>query len=204
LSQTLGLWQGMLIAAVLIVASMFVSIYSHPTREYARDMQSMGVTYEPFAKALAKIEKPGERLEYSPVLTVLICFFGIAYMVREVADKGASVILELNHYIFAFLIAGLLLHWRPRFFVNAVTAAVPSVAGVLIQYPLYGGIVKMMTESGLAKSLAHLFVAVSRHDTFPVVGGIYFAVLGFFVPSAGGKWLIGAPYIFDAPKSLLI
>jgi short-chain fatty acids transporter len=83
-----------------------------------------------------------------------------------------------------------------------VTAAVPSVAGVLIQYPLYGGIVKMMTESGLAKSLAHFFVAVSSHQTFPVLVGIYSAFLGLFVPSAGGKWLIEAPYILEAAKSL--
>src|SRR5262247_4071410 len=202
LSQTLGLWQGMLIAAILIVASMLIAIYSHPTSAYARDMQAMGVRYEPVAETMTKIEKPGEWLEYSPLLTVLVCFFGIAYMVREVADKGASVILELNHYIFAFLVAGLLLHWRPRFFIAAVTAAVPSVAGVLIQYPLYGGIVKMMTESGLAKSLAHIFVAVSTHHTFPVLVGIYSAFLGLFVPSAGGKWLIEAPYILEAAKSL--
>jgi short-chain fatty acids transporter len=200
LSQTLGLWQGMFIAGVLIVVSMWIAIYSHPTPPYARDMQAMGVNYEPAVKPAAKMEKPGEWLEYSPLLTILISFFGIAYLVREVADKGASVILELNHYIFAVLIAGLLLHWRPRFFVAAVTAAVPSVAGVLIQYPLYGGIVKMMTESGLAKELAHFFVAISRHDTFPVLVGIYSALLGLFVPSAGGKWLIEAPYILDAAQ----
>src|SRR5262249_25404197 len=204
LSQTLGLWQGMFIAAVLIVASMFVAVYSHPTRDQARDMQAMGVTYEPVAKALAKIEKPGERLEYSPVLTMLVCFFGVAYLMLEVEDKGASFILELNHYIFAFLIAGLLLHWRPRFFINAVTAAVPSVAGVLIQYPLYGGIVKMMTESGLAKDLAHFFVTVSTHQTFPVLVGIYSTTLGLFVPSAGGRWLVEAPYVLEAAKSLQI
>jgi len=117
--------------------------------------------------------------------------------------EGSSVILELNHYIFLFLIAGLLLHWRPRFFVQAIAAAVPSVAGVLIQYPLYG-IVKMMTESGLAKELAHFFVTVSTQHTFPVLVGIYSAVLGLFVPSAGGKWLIEAPYILEAGKSLQV
>ncbi len=202
LSQTLGLWQGILIAIVLMVVSMLISFYSHPTPADARDMQAMGVTYQPMAVPIAKPEKPGEWLEYSPLLTLVISFFGIAYLVREVADKGPGVILELNHYIFAFLIAGLLLHWRPHFFVHSVTAAVPSVAGVLIQYPLYGGIVKMMTESGLAKSLAHFFVAVSTHQTFPVLVGIYSAFLGLFVPSAGGKWLIEAPYILEAAKSL--
>jgi short-chain fatty acids transporter len=101
-----------------------------------------------------------------------------------------------------FLMAGLLLHWRPRFFVNAVSAAVPSVAGVLIQYPLYGGIVRMMTESGLAKRMANAFVAISTPHSFPVLIGIYSAFLGLFIPSAGGKWLIEAPYILDAAKSL--
>src|SRR5262249_38931134 len=42
LSQTLGLWQGMFIAAVLIVASMWIAVYSHPTSAYARDMEAMG------------------------------------------------------------------------------------------------------------------------------------------------------------------
>ena len=72
----------------------------------------MGVRYEPMPDRITKAEKPGEWLEYSPLLTVVISFFGIAYLVGEVAAKGAGVILELNHYIFAFLIAGLLLHWR--------------------------------------------------------------------------------------------
>jgi short-chain fatty acids transporter len=202
LSQTLGLWQSITIAATLIAASMVISFYSHPTSDSARDIEAMGARYERIVTPKSRAEKPGEWLEYSPILTVVISFLGIAYLVREISDKGFSVVLDLNHYLFLFLIAGLLLHWRPRFFVDSVTASVPSVAGVLIQYPLYGGIVKMMTESGLAKRLAHLFVEFSTQQTFPVLVGIYSAFLGLFVPSAGGKWLIEAPYILEAAKSL--
>ena len=32
--------------------------------------------------------------------------------------------------------------------------------------------------------------------------GIYSAFLGLFIPSAGGKWLIEAPYMLEAAKSL--
>jgi short-chain fatty acids transporter len=202
LSQTLGLWQGLLMAGVLIAVSMTISFYSHPAPAQARDMRAMGVKYEPAVAPVMKLEKPGEWLEYSPVLTVVVAGFGIAYLFREVSDKGPSIVLDLNHYLFMFLMAGLLLHWRPRFFVNAVSAAVPSVAGVLIQYPLYGGIVRMMTESGLAKRMANAFVAISTPHSFPVLIGIYSAFLGLFIPSAGGKWLIEAPYILDAAKSL--
>lgn len=204
LSQTLGLWQSLLTAAILLFVSMAISYYSAPGPKQARGMEDMGVKYEPVTMVVEKPAKPGEWLEYSPILTVLIFAFGIAYMASEVAAKGASVILELNHYVFLFLVVGLLLHWRPRSFVRAIAGAVPSVAGVLVQYPLYAGIVRMMTESGLADRFAHFFVTISNVHTFPILVGIYSAFLGLFIPSAGGKWLIEAPYILEAAKSLQV
>ncbi len=43
LSQTLGLWQSMLIAAALILVSMAISYYSAPGDAEARGMKEMGV-----------------------------------------------------------------------------------------------------------------------------------------------------------------
>jgi short-chain fatty acids transporter len=71
-----------------------------------------------------------------------VCTLGYGYLAGEVATSGPSVILELNHYVFLFLITGLLLHWRPRSFVQAIGAAVAPVGGVLIQYPVYAGVVR--------------------------------------------------------------
>ena len=202
LDQTLGLWQSLFVAAVLMLASMAIAYYSTPDAGHAKTMRDMDVAYEPTAPETGVPKKPGEWLEYSPILTVAIAGFGIAYLVKEVASGGPRVILELNHYIFAFLVAGLLLHWRPRSFTRAIAAAAPSVAGVLVQYPLYAGIVRIMTDSGLAQRMAHFFVNVSTEHTFPLLIGIYSAFLGLFVPSAGGKWLIEAPYVLEAGKSL--
>ena len=39
-------------------------------------------------------------------------------------------------------------------------------------------------------------------DSFALVMGIYSAVLGFFVPSGGGKWIIEAPYAMQAANEL--
>ncbi len=77
----------------------------------------------------------------------------------------------------------------------------PSVAGVLLQFPFYGGIAFMLTRvknaGGLALSdtIAHWFVGVSRRilGFSPSWWGIYSAVLGFFIPSAGGKWVVERP-----------
>ena len=202
LSQTLLLWQSMLTAAVLIGVSMVIAYYSAPDASQARSMADMGVTYEAVVVKKESPEKPGEWLEFNPILSVVVGVFGLVYLGSEVASKGPSIILELNHYVFLFLVAGLLLHWQPRSFVKSIAAAVPSVAGVLVQYPLYAGMVKMMTESGLARRMAHFFVEVSTQHTYPVLVGVYSAFLGLFVPSAGGKWLIEAPYMLEAGKTL--
>jgi len=204
LSSTLGLWQSLAIAGAILVVSMAIAYYSAPDAGDARGMIEMGVVYEPATRAIGVRERPGEWLEYSPLLTIVICALGYGYLAREVVTAGAGVILELNHYVFLFLITGLLLHWRPRSFVQAITGAVTPVGGVLIQYPLYAGMVRMMTESGLASQMAHFFVTISTQHTFPIMIGIYSAFLGLFIPSAGGKWLIEAPYMLEAGKTLQV
>jgi short-chain fatty acids transporter len=202
LSQTLGLWQSLTIAALLIVASMAVAYYSAPGASQARTMEDMGVSYAPATNDIGRKEKPGEWLEYSPLLTIVVCTLGFGFLLREVIANGPSVLLQLNHYVFLFLMVGLLLHWRPKSFVQAIAASVTPVGGVLIQYPMYAGIVRMLTESGIATEMSSFFVSISTQHTFPVMVGIYSAFLGLFIPSAGGKWLIEAPYLLQAGEEL--
>jgi len=202
LSQTLGLWQSLTIAGLLIVVSMVVSFYSAPSEAHAKSMADMGVTYAPATTDIGRRATPGEWLEYSPLLTIVVCVLGFGYLLREVMANGLSVLLQLNHYIFLFLMVGLLLHWRPRSFVQAIAASVTPVGGVLIQYPMYAGIVEMLTRSGLAEQLSRFFVSIANEHTYPVLVGIYSAFLGLFIPSAGGKWLIEAPYLLDAAVEL--
>ena len=202
LSQTLGLWQSLVIAAALILVSMGIAFYSAPSAGEARSMEEMGATYTPATSDLGKRATPGEWLEYSPLLTIVLCALGFGYLLREVLTSGAAILLQLDHYLFLFLVVGLLLHWRPRSFVQAIAASVTPVGGVMIQYPMYAGIVRMLTESGLATDISHFFVSIANQHTYPVMVGIYSAFLGLFIPSAGGKWLIEAPYLLDAAKEL--
>jgi short-chain fatty acids transporter len=198
LSQTIGLWQSLLIAGLLIVVSMVVAYYSAPGPAHAKSMSDMGVTYAPATNDLGLRATPGEWLEYSPLLTIVICVLGFGYLASEVVTSGLGILLDLNHYLFLFLMVGLLLHWRPKSFVQAIAASVTPVGGVLIQYPMYAGVVRVLTESGLAEDISRFFVYISNEHTFPVLVGIYSAFLGLFIPSAGGKWLLEAPYVLGA------
>ncbi len=56
--------------------------------------------------------------------------------------------------------------------------------------------------STVAQHLSNLFVHLASTDTYAIVIGIYSAILGFFVPSGGGKWLIEAPYVMQAANDM--
>src|SRR6187549_68868 len=92
LSQTLGLWQSLAVAVAIILVSMAICYYSAPSDADARGMAEMGVRYEPATQDIGKAQTPGEWLEYSPLLTIIVCALGFLYLIREVATVGASVI----------------------------------------------------------------------------------------------------------------
>ena len=45
---------------------------------------------------------------------------------------------------------------------------------------------------------------MSSQHLYPLVIGVYSAVLGFFIPSGGGKWLLEAPYVMQAANDLQV
>jgi short-chain fatty acids transporter len=118
------------------------------------------------------------------------------------AERGPLAALDLNTYNLLFMMLGLLLHWRPRSFTRAVNGAVPATAGVLIQFPFYGGIFGIITMSPISGALAHFFVRISSQSSYPVLVSMYSGILGMFVPSGGSKWIIEAPYVLQAAKDL--
>ncbi len=209
-TQTIFLWQSIVLTSVLIAVSLLIAWLTAPSDDSARTAQTFGkAAAQAEAAPMAPRTRPGEWLEYSPVLTVLLSLLAFGWLFGEFASKPlTSAIANLNTYNFLFISTGLLLHWRPRSFLDAVARSVPSTSGVLIQFPLYGGIAMILThatgEGGqtLAHRLSSLFVHVATHDSFAVVIGVYSAVLGFFVPSGGGKWIVEAPYVMQAANEL--
>jgi short-chain fatty acids transporter len=200
LRQTLFLWQSMVTALVLIVVSVVIAYFSAPSAEKARTAEDCGVVYESLERKLDPRSKPGEWLEYSPLLTVLIAGILIWYLVDlfRTSPQGALAALDLNTYNLMFLTAGLLMHWQPKRFIKAVAECVPATGGVLIQFPFYAVIFGMIVGTGISDWLAHLFVQITTHNTYGLLVALYSAILGVFVPSGGSKWIIEAPYVLQA------
>jgi short-chain fatty acids transporter len=200
LTQTLFLWPSIAMTAVLIVLSVVIAWLSTPSPENARTAESYGIEYQPIRTSLEPRSKPGEWLEYSPLLTIMVAALLIGYLVDvfRTSPQGALAALDLNTYNLMFITVGLLLHWRPKRFLHAVADCIPATGGVLIQFPFYAVIFGMITGTGIAEVLGKLFAAISTHNTYPLLVATYSAVLGVFIPSGGSKWIIEAPYVLQA------
>ena len=211
-SETIFLWQSIVVTLVLLVASILIAFWSAPGRDSAVTAESMGIDLAKEDEIKVPPPKqPGEWLEHSPLLTVLLVLLAAGWIVFEFSRQSWMIaISSLNTYNFIFIMAGLLLHWRPKRFLVSVAKSVPATGGVLIQFPFYGAIAAMLTQAkntaGLSVSdqISHFFVSISTQETFPLVIGVYSAVLGFFIPSGGGKWLLEAPYVMQAANDLKV
>ncbi len=200
LTQTLFLWQSIATTFVLIVLSVLISYFSTPSAESAKTAESFGIQYEPIRSSLEPKSKPGEWLEYSPLLNILVAALLVWYLVDvfRTSPQGALAALDLNTYNLMFITVGLLLHWRPKRFMRAVADCIPATGGVIIQFPFYAVIFGMIVGTGISDALAKLFASVSTHGTYPLLVAMYSAVLGVFIPSGGSKWVIEAPYVLQA------
>ncbi|MBA0051228.1 short-chain fatty acid transporter [Streptomyces sp. AJS327] len=208
--DTIFLWQSLLVAAVLIVVVVSVAYFSAPRGKQVRSAADLGVDLDSDEdEKLPPRSRPGEWLEYSPLLTVLVVALGVGWAIQTFAGEDPLVAISgLNTYNLLFLLLGMLLHWRPRSFLTAVAKGVPATSGVLIQFPIYAAIAAVLTRptNGAGNSVAdyvtQAFTSLSSAAPFPLVVAVYSAVLGFFIPSGGGKWLIEAPYVMDAANEL--
>ena len=200
LRQTLFLWQSLAIIAVVMTISVSVAWLTAPSAANARTAEDLGVDLGAANSDLDARTRPGEWLEYSPILTILVAAILCVYLVDlfRNSPQGALAALDLNTYNILFITLGLLFQWRPKRFLRAVGECVPATAGVLIQFPIYAMIFGMITGTGLSARIAHVFEAISTHDTYPLCVAAYSATLGIFIPSAGSKWIVEAPYVMQA------
>lgn len=208
-AETIFLWQSLLLAGVIIAMGSWIAWRSAPGGGQARTAQDLGVPLGRRVYDLPARTRPGEWLDYSPSLNLFIAALGCAWLVDQIMVKGVvNAISSLNTYNLMFLVMGLVLQWRPRRFLDAVARSVPSIAGVLVQFPFLGAIAAMITTAKnpagatLSSALSHAFTHLADGRTFAPIIGIYSAILGFFIPSGGGKWIIEAPYVMRAATDL--
>jgi short-chain fatty acids transporter len=147
-----------------------------------------------------RVQRPADWLEQSRVISWIVGLLGLLFIGLYVADRGVALNLNIVNFIFLFL--GILLHGTPYRFIHSLEEAVKGAAGIVIQFPFYAGIMGMMVESGLAKSLSEWFVSFSTADTLPLFTFWSAGLLNILIPSGGGQWAVQSQVMLPAAMEL--
>lgn len=134
-------------------------------------------------------------------------FFGFIMLLLAVlsaynSDGTALSFLNLNYINFLLFGLALFLHGSIQKFIASTGDAMSGATGILLQFPIYAGIMGMMQHSGLIEIFSHQMIAVSSEFTFPIYTFISAAIVNIFVPSGGGQWIIQGPVIMEAAHEL--
>ncbi len=149
-------------------------------------------------------EKPqgAERLDRSRFFSLLLGLTFLGTSVYLALKAGNFSFVNLNYINFALFTLGILLTPNVSVFQEYVVKSIQAAAGILIQFPLYAGIMGLMKYSGLFLVFTHAFVQVSTAVTLPVYTLFSAGLVNFFVPSGGGQWAVQGPVIVEAAKQL--
>lgn len=95
-----------------------------------------------------------------------------------------------------------LLHGSLKRFLTAIDAAIGGTSGILIQFPLYFGIMGIMSGTGLVEALSMAMVRLATPETFELWTVLSAGIVNVFVPSGGGQWAVQGPLLIRAALDL--
>jgi short-chain fatty acids transporter len=143
-----------------------------------------------------------ERIDHSKIFG---CGFGVLILIAffyQYSHNLAQLIITPNMLNFLMLGLALILHGNFSNFLKAVEEAIKGASGILIQFPLYFGIMGIMSESGMVGQISDFFVSVANETTLPIYTFFSAGLVNIFVPSGGGQWAIQGPIVVESALKL--
>ncbi len=164
----------------------------------------------PIQKQEEKLSTPligAERIDHSFLFVMLIGIMLIGYAVYlAISHPGFTELKFINPNYINFLLLGLALMFHGSIikFLVGVDHAISGVSGILIQFPLYFGIMGIMSNSGMINDIALFFQDISNEVTYPLYTLISAGIVNIFVPSGGGQWYVQGPIVLQTAVEMNI
>ena len=206
-SQTLFSPYNIFIVVGMWILLPIINVLMHPKHEedvfvIDPNLLKEEVGVKKVSKEEFKNMTPAEKLENGFFINYILAILGFAYIVYYFATSG-KFDLNLNIVNLIFLMLGVLLHRTPRSLIDAFGEAAKGASGIILQFPLYAGIMGMMTGVNadglsLAHVISNFFVHVSTVKTFPLFTFLSAGIVNLFVPSGGGQWVVQGPIMMPA------
>lgn len=148
-------------------------------------------------------EMGSSKFSFNTTTVIGIIFLFVALGVAILQSQNTnSGFLNINFINFCLIGLGILLHNNLTRFTDAVRVGIADAAGILIQFPIYFGIIGLMKAGGLTEILSDFMVSSASAQTFPVLAFLSAGILNFFIPSGGGQFYIQGPMLIQSANEL--
>ena len=155
---------------------------------------------------IEKIKLDGaEKIDHSNFIAYIFGGIIITYCFYKailLPDKMTLNFITPNFINLSLLGLCVILHKNFFQFIKSVDSAIKGASGILIQFPLYFGIMGIMKDTGMIELMSDLFISISNENTFPIFTFFSAGLVNIFVPSGGGQWAIQGPIIVEAAMKL--
>jgi short-chain fatty acids transporter len=191
---------------LVVVGSVGVvtGVFLHPSENphTLTEAQLASILPEPPKEPAARDRTPAGRIDSFRGWTLMAAFLLLYPLGHALLTRGFGATWTINAYNTVFLATALLLHSRPTTFLQACRDGVGPAWGIIVQFPFYAGIFGLMQNTDLGLWIGDLFSSVTTQESFAVIVYLYSGLMNLFVPSAGSKWLIEAPYLVPAAENV--
>lgn len=171
LSETIFSLPMLLTALVVIIALPLLNLLLHPKNkeEIIEYDKNLDIVVEEKVKEQS-INEPvtiAYRLNNSRLTSLAIGLLGFIYIIYHFTSGGS---LNFNTINFIFLFGGIILLGTPTNYVKQLNEGIKTVAGIILQYPFYAGIMAIMAASGLVNTISSIFMEYANVETLPLLG----------------------------------
>lgn len=209
-TQTTFAWWNLIAIVVTLAAVTVAMVLLRPKnddpivemKEDPREEEESGPNdgNEPSESSGDGSRTPADRADGSRILTLALGVALVLYLVVYFAQEGFALTLDIVNW--SFLAAILLLVSSAKELGAIIADAGKTVGQILLQYPLYAGILGIMTASGLVEIFSNFFVGISTPGTLGTWAMISGGIINMFIPSGGGQFAVQAPIFIDAAQQL--
>ncbi|MCF2587073.1 short-chain fatty acid transporter [Brevibacterium sp. UCMA 11752] len=191
-------WNLLAILGVIVVCGALFYLIA-PKKDAAVYELPESITSESRSTFDEEVVTPADRIDASRILTLIVGLALVIYLIIHFA-QGGGLTLDIVNWSFLALI--FLLVKNPFELIHLTKEAASNVGEILLQFPLYAGILGIMSGTGLIAVFSDALVSIANPTTFGVLALLSAGLVNFFVPSGGGQFAVQGPIMLDAANQL--
>jgi len=146
-------------------------------------------------------EKQEKKIAKGLPIGRIFAFPMLLFWVLSLKESGAPLLVLNNINMLLFLVS-MVLHGHLASFVSSVQKGLGNAVGIVLQFPIYAGLMGILKYTGLLSEISSAMLQVAHASNFYFLSFVGAGLTNILVPSGGGQWQIQGPILVDLAQHL--